>query len=180
MTSANLAATGDMSASTLVAIGVGPSYPFAFTGTGSIRTVSVSRGIDKINQSIHIILTTRPGERYMNPEFGSRLPDLVFEPNDFVLKDLLYLYTAQALERWERRILFRTVSFPTDPGFQDVDNYIIRMRILYMIRQTNTPGSYVFPFQRYPMPMTQVVTGVPVSAPDRGATTLASPFLFGG
>lgn len=171
------AATGNLSEAAFQVIGSGPAYPFTFiAGTGAVQTIAVANGVSEINQSIHIILTTRPGERYMNPEFGSYLMDCVFEPNDFVLKDLLFIYTAAALERWERRIKFQTVAFPFDST--DVDNSIIRMRILYMVLQTSTPGSYVFPFQRQPMAMGGVVSGQMI-APPRGSISSAAPYLFG-
>lgn len=170
------AATGYLPPSALRAIGTGPAFPWSFSGVGSIRTVTTTNGVEKINQSIHLILTTRPGDRIMLPEFGSRLPDCVFEPNDQILKDLLYIYTVGALQRWEKRISISAVTFPyTD---QDVENGIIRIRINYVILSTNTPGSYVFPFQRQPMPADMTTIGQPIPAPNAGAATLASTFAF--
>jgi hypothetical protein len=110
----------------------------------------------------------------MNPEFGSLLSSLIFEPNDQLLRDLLWLYTVEALERWEQRIQITQVTFPSE--LNDIDNAIIRIRIAYQVRQTSVAGSYVFPFQRYPEPMSQVVTGRPVSAPAPGMASLVSPF----
>jgi phage baseplate assembly protein W len=158
--------------SALKAIGIGPAFPFSLTGSGSIQTVATANGITKINESIHLILTTRPGERIMNPEFGSRIMDLVFEPNDAILQDLLYLYTAEALQRWERRISLEQVLFPTNE--QDIANGIIREKIVYIIRQTNITGSYVFPFARYGATMSALVSGTPVAAPNLGSQNLAS------
>lgn len=51
-------------------IGSGPNFPFIFSSTGRVKSVEISDGIKKINQSIHIILNTRRGERIMLPEFG--------------------------------------------------------------------------------------------------------------
>ena len=175
MATANAAATGYLTAGAIRAIGIGPSFPFAFSGQGATTTVAESNGLDKINQSIHIILTTRPGERIMNPEFGSRLPDLVFEPNDQILQTLLNIYTADALRRWEARIRLTAVTFPTTDS--DIENGIVRLRIVYVVRQTNTPGSFVFPFQRYPMSQNQLVSGNPIPAPNAGSGTLASPAI---
>jgi len=44
---------------------------------GSVR---ILEGEDVINQSIKMILATTPGERVMNPEFGSNLKRYLFEP----------------------------------------------------------------------------------------------------
>jgi phage baseplate assembly protein W len=51
-------------------LGSGPSFPFTFATTGNIRAVALAQGLLKINQSIHAILSTRPGERMFLPEFG--------------------------------------------------------------------------------------------------------------
>lgn len=170
----NSAAFGYLPPSALKVIGVGPAFPWAFSGVGSIKTVTTANGIDKINQSIHLILTTRPGDRIMVPEFGSRLPDLVFEPNDQVLQDLLYIYTVEALRRWERRIRITQVTFPTTDS--DIENGIVRIRIVYTVLQTNQQGSFVFPFQRHPMSSGDLTSGQPVPAPNAGSATLVSPF----
>ena len=61
-------------------LGIGVQFPFGFTVSGG---VAVSDGTPPehahIHESIHQILSTRPGERFMLPEFGSRLPELVFQ-----------------------------------------------------------------------------------------------------
>ena len=56
------------------------SFPFKFSEAGRVNSVSVSKGVQKVNQSIHSIVTTRKGERIFMPEFGSNLRLLVFEP----------------------------------------------------------------------------------------------------
>jgi phage baseplate assembly protein W len=57
-------------AAILKVIGKGPSFPFSFSSTGKVKSVQVSLGVEKIKQSIHMILSTRRGERVMVPEFG--------------------------------------------------------------------------------------------------------------
>lgn len=58
----------------------------------------------QVKADLLMLLTTRPNERVMLPEFGSRLPDLVFEPNDTVLEALAELYIIEAIKRWEPRV----------------------------------------------------------------------------
>lgn len=72
--------------------------------TGS--TVSNS-GMERINQSINHILSTRIGTRFFLPDFGSKLYTLIFEPNDFILYDLLKRYIKEALEKWEITLLHK-------------------------------------------------------------------------
>ena len=72
-------------------LGKGLKYPFQFHSVSGATEVSVarSREHEHIRESILQILGTRPGERFLNPEFGSRLNNLVFERNDEVLKGLI-------------------------------------------------------------------------------------------
>ncbi len=51
--------------------------------------------------SIINILGTQPGERVMEPEFGSDLPKLIFEPNDDILVQAIIEETAEALSKWD-------------------------------------------------------------------------------
>jgi hypothetical protein len=44
------------------------------------------------------------GSEFFNPEFGSNLHLLAFEPNDDILQAQGRIYTVEALERWEPRI----------------------------------------------------------------------------
>ena len=136
-------------------IGVGIRTPFQFSVGRGVKAVSTSNGLDKIQASIRDILTTRPGERLMQPEYGSRLFDLVFEPNDFVTNQLLYIYTAEALQRWEPRIQVTGVTFATD---NNNPNYV-GICVNFLVLATHQQGSYVFPFTKTGSPMSLDVTG---------------------
>lgn len=59
---------------------------------------------DLIRSSIFSILVTPYGARIMKPEFGSAFKELMFEPNDTVLKAELKIYVKRAIERWEPRV----------------------------------------------------------------------------
>lgn len=141
-------------------IGQGIDFPFAFTTEGKVGTIGSSNAGERISDSIHLILSTRPGERLFNPEFGSRLHELVFEPNDVVLSRLLKVYTVEALRRWEKRIEILNVTTVNTP---EDDGNAIGVVIYYRIRNTHIQGSYVFPFVKDPMPSGDLYTGVEMS-----------------
>lgn len=60
-------------------------------------------GVDHLKQSIRDILTTRIGTRVMRRDYGSRLPELVDNPMNELLKVELFAATAEALAKWEPR-----------------------------------------------------------------------------
>ncbi len=129
-------------------LGKGLRFPFAFQKRSGGAQVSTVTSLDHahIHESILQILGTRPGERLMNPEFGSRLKDLVFEPNDFVFKGLIRRYVIDAIERWEKRVYVTDVSFDDTP--ETVDANTIPVRISYRVIDTQVEGNLVWPFCR--------------------------------
>ncbi len=66
--------------------------------------------VDLINSSIKFILNTQIGDYITLPEFGSELPNDLFEPNDFVLESLIVRHATDALTRWEPRMSIRRIS----------------------------------------------------------------------
>lgn len=129
-------------------LGKGLRFPFAFARRSGGAQISTVTSMDHahIHESILQILGTRPGERFMNPEFGSRLKDLVFEPNDHVLKGLIRHYVIDAIERWEKRVYVTDVSFDESP--EATDSYTLCVHISYRVIDTQVSGNLVFPFCR--------------------------------
>ncbi len=128
----------------LAFLGQGLRFPFRFSErTGGTEE---SSDLDRIRESIIQILETRPGERFMRPEFGSRVKDLVFEQNDAVLKGLLRFRITDAIKRWEKRVVVTNVSF--DESSQATDANRLLVRITYRVIQSQVEGNLVWPFTR--------------------------------
>lgn len=129
-------------------LGKGLRFPFAFARRSGGAQVSTITSMDHahIHESILQILGTRPGERFMDPEFGSHAMDLIFEPNDQVLKGLLRHYITDAIERWEKRVYVTDVSFDESPD--TVDENTILVYISYRVIDTQVTGNLVWPFCR--------------------------------
>lgn len=121
-------------------IGSGISTKVFNIPTGKIDT---NTGIDRIYQSISAILKTTPGERFFLPEFGSDIHKLLFEPNDYILEDLLKLYIKDALGKWEPRIDVTNI-------ITKIDGNTISANILFDLSNSNLNSNYVFEFNRYP------------------------------
>lgn len=107
-----------------------------YNGKGAIEG-----GLGVIEQSIAMILATPLGSRFMLPEFGSRLHELIFEQNDDVLKGLLRQFCFESLKRWEKRCNFVGIEF-------ELTDNRIDIIVKYMILPSNEIKSYVFPFYR--------------------------------
>jgi hypothetical protein len=128
-------------------LGKGTRHPFGFTASGG---VGVSEGAGPqhahIHESIEQILSTRPGERFMLPEFGSRLPELVFQPNDVIFRALARQFIVDAIRRWEKRVAIEQVEFSEDPSV--TDRNIALIKLTYRIIRSQVRGNLVYPFVR--------------------------------
>ena len=82
---------------------------------GSLASlVEVKGDKDVLASSVYWILLTKLGERVMRPEFGSRLSELVFEPNRQETLDEFETVIQSALDRWDDRVQLENVDFIID------------------------------------------------------------------
>lgn len=98
-------------------------------------------GVDKVAQSILLILETEPGERIMRPTFGCGLRQFLMKPNSEATRALLRREVERALRAWEPRIALRAVE--TTPG---EDAALVYIRIDYLHARDGRPGNLVYPF----------------------------------
>jgi phage baseplate assembly protein W len=104
--------------------------------------IGMAAGFAKINSDIYMSLSTPYGVRFMNPEFGSKLHSLLFEPYDDFLLLRLRLYTVEALEKDIRKIKEVIVDVDTSQK----EYHLLQLRIQYIIGNTNLTGNYVYPY----------------------------------
>lgn len=121
-------------------LGTGWSFPPAFTKEpAQVQMVSDAKDIE---QSIHIILNTTPGERIMQPEFGCDLKRLVFEINDSTLIATFNHIIYHALLNFEPRIN----NITTEILEREELNGVLYLQINYQIITTNTRHNIIYPF----------------------------------
>jgi phage baseplate assembly protein W len=123
-------------------VGSGWSFPLRIAPTGGIALVSGER---EVEEAMHLVLATAPGERPMRPEFGCAIHDLVFAPVNEATVGRIQHEVFTCLDRWEPRVEVHEVEVtPGDnPGVLFID-------VRYEIRGTNNPRSLVFPFYVIP------------------------------
>ena len=120
-------------------LGTGLAFPLQVNPRGEISLVS---GAKDIEQSILIILGTRPGERVMRPEFGCRAHDLVFEPRDTTTASLIQDVVGEALKFWEPRIDVMSINADLDTE----QDGAVMVTITYTIKESHDVRSIVYPF----------------------------------
>jgi phage baseplate assembly protein W len=124
-------------------VGAGLAFPLRLDPVGSVALVS--RDTD-IEEAIHLILATRPGERPMRPEFGCGIHSFLFAPADAGTAGLMAEEVRRALTRWEPRITLERVDVTVDPNMRNC----MRIAVEYAIRATNDHRNLVVPFYVIP------------------------------
>lgn len=109
-------------------------------------TFALTGDEDEIEQAIQIILRTAPGQRVMRPEFGCRIHELVFAPNNEATAGLAVRYISEALGQWEPRIGLDNVEAVIDP----VDDSCLLITVDYRVVATHSNRSLVYPFYLIP------------------------------
>ncbi len=87
---------------------------------------------ESVRQSIRIVLQTRPGEQLMRPEFGAGLQNFLHEPNTLTTRRRIRDAIADALARWEPRVIVDRI----DVWEVDDRPSELRAEIAYRLRRT--------------------------------------------
>ena len=124
-------------------LGSGWAFPPTVDARGRIALARQERDVE---EAIYMILLTPVGQRVMRPEFGCRIHDLIFAPNDATTIGLATYYVEDALGMWEPRITVREVRVRPDP--ETTTRLLVHIR--YEVKATHDERSLVFPFYRIP------------------------------
>ena len=120
-------------------IGSGWSFPPAFDKKAA--SVTMSTGIDDIEESLRIIFTTALGERIMNPLFGCALADNVFEVMNTSRISYLENLIRTAIIYHEPRIDADQVTVEPDQNAG-----ILLIGVGYKVRGANSRFNFVYPY----------------------------------
>jgi uncharacterized protein len=120
-------------------IGNGLNFPLRTNARGELLLVT---GAEDIEQSIRIILGTRPGERVMRPTFGCQAHELLFETRSPSTISQLQEYVEEALVLWEPRIEVQSVTV----NEEDAGDGALLAEIEYIIKSTHDSRNLVYPF----------------------------------
>jgi len=123
-------------------LGTGWGFPPAFSNIAA--EVEMISDEEDIKSSLEILLTTRPGERVMRPDYGCNLDELVFEPLTTTFKTYIKDLISTAILYYEPRIEVNSIDLD-DTG--ELEGRILIV-IDYTVSATNTRFNFVFPFYK--------------------------------
>lgn len=123
-------------------LGTGWGFPPSFNK--ALNRVGMLKDEEDIQSSLHILLTTRIGERVMQPTYGCNLDELVFESLTTTFKSYIRDLVMTAILFHEPRIKLNNVTLDNSRELEG----IILIEIDYTIRSTNTRFNFVFPYYK--------------------------------
>jgi uncharacterized protein len=120
-------------------LGKGLRFPVSVNLNGGVSSSVLE---ENVRQSIFIILGTAPGERLHRPDFGCRIHDLMFAPNNDITAARAEVYCEEAIYKYEPRI--DKLVCRANPNV-DAPNRL-DIRIEYVIAGKHDKRNLVFPF----------------------------------
>lgn len=125
-------------------LGSGWAFPVTFNRTQS--TVNMASEVEDIEQSLTILLRTRPGERVMRPDYGCALDDLLFEPLDAGILTYIKDLISSAVLFYEPRVNLQSIEIITDQAMLLEGRILIKLDI--QVRSTNSRHNYVYDYYK--------------------------------
>lgn len=116
---------------------------WGFPPTFNIRRKSVEMltGEEDILSSLHILVTTSLGERVLRSKYGTKVPEMVFEPMDSSQRAVLRQHIIDSIYLYEPRIVPLDVT---------IDMFVLEGRVEinvdFKIVATNNRRNFVYPF----------------------------------
>jgi phage baseplate assembly protein W len=97
-----------------------------------------------IQDSLRILLSTRPGERIMQPSYGCNLDELLFEQLTTTLKTYMKYIIETAVLYHEPRVKLDKVNLSES----NEEEGLILIQLEYTVRANNSRFNFVYPYYK--------------------------------
>lgn len=122
---------------------LGAGWGFPPTFLKGKNGVVMSADAEDVRQSLHILLTTRVGERVMQSKYGCNMDRLLFEPLNTTLQTYMQDLVRTAILYFEPRIILNAVVLDPQP-----EEGMIEINVDFTIRGTNSRFNFVYPYYK--------------------------------
>lgn len=123
-------------------LGTGWSFPPAFDP--QLGIVQMTSDEADIQCSLEILLSTRLGERVMQPTYGCNLDEMLFEPLTTTLKTYIADLIRTAILYHEPRITANKIDMTES---NDLEGLVL-IKLEYTVKATNSRYNYVYPYYK--------------------------------
>jgi uncharacterized protein len=123
-------------------LGRGWGFPPEFNRTA--KGVGMLKNEEDIQSSLEILLSTRLGERIMQPDYGCNLDEMVFEAMNLTMRTYIKDLVEHAILYHEPRIELEKLDIDTAREAEGV----LLILIDYRVRTTNSRFNFVYPYYK--------------------------------
>lgn len=98
---------------------------------------------DQTKENLKSLILTRIGERYMLPEFGTNLLNMLFEPISYEFNDGVSTSITNAINQWLPYVVVENLKVVTvldDPSLQ----HMVEISLTYSVQNFNTNSIKIF------------------------------------
>ncbi|WP_313514971.1 GPW/gp25 family protein [Sphingobacterium sp.] len=124
-------------------LGTGWSFPPEFNKVSN--SVELVSGIEDIDQSLNILLSTALGERVMQPKYGCDLTDYVFESLNSSVIGYLKDRVTNAILFYEPRIRVEQIEITSSDSMELIEGRFT-ISIQYFVPGSNSRFNYVYDY----------------------------------
>lgn len=92
------------------------------------KDLLVTKNYDAIKRAVMNLVLTQPGERFFNPNIGSKIRNILFEPLDYITASLISSEIEYTIRAFEKRVKLTEVDVEIDDnnnGFDVIIDYTI-------------------------------------------------------
>jgi phage baseplate assembly protein W len=92
------------------------------------KDLLVTKNYDAIKRAVMNLVLTQPGERFFNPNIGSKIRNILFEPLDYITASLISSEIEYTIKAFEKRVKLTEVDVEIDDnnnGFDVIIDYTI-------------------------------------------------------
>jgi hypothetical protein len=120
-------------------LGSGITFPIELDNTGK---PIIKTGKELIQSSIKMIWGWPEGHRIFLGQFGSRISEILEEPNDEVLMHMVRFFVSEGITKWEKRIRISDISIVSNSP------EIIEVSVTYNIINSQQQDTFIYPFYK--------------------------------
>jgi phage baseplate assembly protein W len=121
-------------------LGTGWHFPPTFSRGG--RNLTMVSGVEDVAESLHILFSTKLGERVMQPLYGCNLDDQLFEPVSESFVTYIRRLIELAVLYHEPRIELDEVEIDNTRATEGLVQIVVHFRL----RGQSVPHNFVYPF----------------------------------
>jgi phage baseplate assembly protein W len=86
-------------------------FPFGDDTVGGKLFKTNTTSLEDLRSSLYFFITTRKGDRWYDPEFGTSLYKYLFEKNDELVANEVATTVREEIERYFKNILIQDITF---------------------------------------------------------------------